>query len=224
MTGAAQNREKRQPRRRGCLLVLLLAILAGLLAAALGCRPLLHAAARYLVVEQPPRPADIVVVHAGEPGRVEWGLELVQKGHADHILVFLDPRYAGGFFGLTADQAAELTRTALVEGGLRQEQITLIRSVYSTWDEGNEAMRYLAAHREMRRVLIVSSPFHMRRVRAVWMELQKGAPQPLELTFVPVPWDRANVHVEDWWTREEELIWVQSEYIKLILYRLKHFD
>jgi uncharacterized SAM-binding protein YcdF (DUF218 family) len=101
--------------------------------------------------------------------------------------------------------------------------VVVVRSVYSTWDEGRHAAGFLDAHPEVERILVVSSPFHMRRVRSVWDHALRGKPDPPQRVFVPVPWGRTGLSLDRWWTREEELIWVQNEYVKLILYHLRYF-
>jgi len=209
-------------RRRGCLLVLAVLCLLAVVVAFTWRWALLEAA-EFLVVSEEPVPADLVVVHAGGPGRVDWGAGLVERGLAPRMLLFLDPLYERGFFGLTPAETVQRTMEALEGRGLGRDRVTLVRSVYSTWDEGRYAAEYLHAHREVRRVLVVSSPFHMRRVRAVWRHALEGMADPPETVFVPVPWERTGLRVEGWWTREQELIWVQNEYVKLILYHLRYF-
>jgi uncharacterized SAM-binding protein YcdF (DUF218 family) len=207
---------------RGCLVLL---ALAALLAAGafLSWKWLLAGAASWLVVSEEPVAADLVVVHAGDPERVAWGAELVSRGLAPRLLLFLDPRYQRGFFGLSPEEALERTRQALEGLGVPRDRVVIVRSVYSTWDEGRHAVGFLGAHPEVERILVVSSPFHMRRVRSVWAHALEARPDPPDLVFVPVPWDRTGLSLDCWWTREEELIWVQNEYVKLVLYHLRYF-
>jgi uncharacterized SAM-binding protein YcdF (DUF218 family) len=96
-----------------------------------------------------------------------------------------------------------------------------VRAVTSTWEEGIQAVRYLGEHPEVESVLLVSHPFHMRRVRAVYRELlPEGGPR---MVCVPVPWEEAGLSLDRWWTREREVMWVQSEYGKLLFYHARHF-
>lgn len=220
------SREARKPPRKpirrwalGCAGAL---VVAAALVLALH-RPILHAVALHLVCAEEPRDADLVVVHAGEPDRVAWGAKLVREGHAPHLLVFLDPRYERGFFGLSPEESEQTARRAILEEGVPAEGLTLVRSVYSTWDEGRQARDWIEAHPGVERVLVVSNPFHMRRVRAVWRNVLEDVEDPPEVICVPVPWERTGLSVDDWWTREDELLWVFTEYVKLILYHLRYF-
>jgi uncharacterized SAM-binding protein YcdF (DUF218 family) len=207
-------------KRRGCLLLVLLAVLvAG--AAYLARAPLLRRAASFLVVSEEPAPADLAVVHAGDRNRLAWAVELYNRKLARRLLVFVDPRVEGGFYGLTGEEAMRLARQAAEERGVAPEDIVFVRSVTSTWEEGIQTLRYLEQHPEVESVLLVSNPFHMRRVRAVHRDLHReGGPR---LLCVPVPWDRTQLSLDRWWTRERELVWVQSEYVKLLFYHVRHF-
>jgi uncharacterized SAM-binding protein YcdF (DUF218 family) len=209
--------------RCGCvLLFVLLAIVIG----ALGYffrAPILRKTASILVVRDEPVHADLIVVHAGERTRLEWAAELYRQGHASRILVFIGPEQESGFFGLTGEEALRLAREAAEKAGVKSSDIVFVRGVSSTWDEGKEAVEYFGKHPEVRAVLVVSNPFHMRRIRSVYRQLLQDRDQPPLIFYVPVPWEQSGLSLKDWWDREREVVWVGSEYVKLIFYYLTHF-
>ena len=66
--------------------------------------------------------------------------------------------------------------------------------------------------------IVVSSPYHMRRVKMIFSKIYRDS--GIELQYSPVRDSWFNV--EKWWTRERELVTINNEYIKLIFYLLKY--
>jgi len=211
-----------RPRRgcRSCLGLILLVLLAGG-AAYLARRPLLRAVASFLVVSEDPVHSDLIIVHAGDRRRLAWGVDLYRRKLAPRLLVFVDPNMEAGFFGLGAEEALGLARESAERQGVAPDAIVFVRGVTSTWDEGIQAARYFREHEDVRMALVVSSPFHMRRIAAVYSHLlPEGTPRTV---YVPMPWEWTGLSLDNWWTREQEVVWVQSEYTKLLFYYLHRF-
>ena len=79
-------------------------------------------------------------------------------------------------------------------------------------------MRTFMRRHGYRSVIAVSSPYHMRRVRAT---LEHLFPEPdIDVRYTP---HSSEVGTKDWWHREKDLIEVTNEYLKLAYYHLALF-
>jgi uncharacterized SAM-binding protein YcdF (DUF218 family) len=201
--------------RRRPLLTALLVVVALLAMVAVAHRPLLRAAGHALVVEDPGRPADaIVVVAGGTPAREARAAALFQAGGAPVVLVsrqFVPPR----------------VRT-LLELGIRPldfqgesvaalEKFGVPRSAIVTLDEPVEIteteLRWVVAAakaRGWRRVTLVTSAFHARRVRLIWSREAAGAVE----ARLAVTHDECSSH-DGWWRRRRCSEAVLHEYLGL---------
>lgn len=146
--------------------------------------PLLSWVARPLHLRDPARPADAIVVFAGGVGesgkagqgyqeRAEKAIRLYRQGMARTVI--FSSGYASTF------REAEVMQALAVALGVPADRIFLDERAGSTHDNvvlTAELMRHQGLHS----ALIVSSPYHMRRIDLVW---QKQAPD-LEARLTPV--------------------------------------
>jgi len=147
--------------------------------------PLLWWMAAPLTSAQAPAAADAIVVFAGGVGesgtagqgyeeRVLQAVSLYQQGYASHLVFSSGYRYA--------IQEAEIMKALAVSLGIPQEAVTLEQLARNTYDN----VHYCAAllrQAGQKSALVVSSPYHMRRVALVW---RKGA-SDLAVRLTPVP-------------------------------------
>lgn len=201
--------------RRRPLLTALLALLALVAMVAVAHRPLLRAAGHALVVDEPPRPADaIVVVAGGTPSREARAAALFQAGGAPLVLV--------------SRQAVPGRVRTLIEMGIRPlefqgeavlvlEKLGVPRSAIVTLDQPveiteTELRQVVAAAkaRGWRRVTLVTSAFHTRRVRLIWRREGAGA---VEAGVVATPDECSSG--DGWWRRRRCSEAVLHEYLGL---------
>ena len=178
--------------------------------------PIMTGLADLLVINDPLQPADIVFVLNGDvTTRPFRAAELYQQGLADHIVIARaedTPPSEMGLYPNSTDVAVRI----LDELGVPDQDITVIQTdggVTSTRDETRVLREYLEQH-ELRRVIVVTSAFHTRRVKwIVDKELSKSEVD-IRLTAVPdTKFDETN-----WWQSERGLITFTNEYIKLFYY------
>jgi uncharacterized SAM-binding protein YcdF (DUF218 family)/glycosyltransferase involved in cell wall biosynthesis len=147
--------------------------------------PLLWVIAEPLRVSAPPVPADAVVVFAGGVGesgqagggyqeRVKQALDLHQQRFAPTML------FSSGF--VFAFREAEVMRDLAIANGADPSAIVLETKARNTY-ENVVYSRDLARAHGWRRVLLVSSPYHMRRAMLTW---RRAAPD-IEAVPTPVP-------------------------------------
>jgi uncharacterized SAM-binding protein YcdF (DUF218 family) len=143
-----------------------------------------------------PRPAgaqktDGIVVLTGGPGRIQRGLDILNAGHAQRMLVSgVDRRV----------RPADLVATFHVSPGLLA-RVDLGRSAVDTRSNALETRRWIADH-HYHSIRLVTTDWHMRRARFELRQVMKG--------IVVVP---------DAVTSEPELIGLLREYHKYLLRR-----
>jgi uncharacterized SAM-binding protein YcdF (DUF218 family)/glycosyltransferase involved in cell wall biosynthesis len=139
-----------------------------------------------------PRAADAIVVFAGGVGesgeagggyqeRVKQAVDLYRAGYAPRMI------FSSGF--VFAFQEAEIMRGLAVANGVPAEAIVLETKARNTKENVTLSHALLAQH-GWQRILLVSSPFHMRRATLVWRKL---APD-VEVVATPVPQSQFYTH------------------------------
>lgn len=210
--------QKRRPFRVVAVVAVLGVVLMGLLA---GRHTLLRAAGRMLVIDDPIRPADAIViaVDARDAGALE-AADLVHSGISRRVALFAD---------LPDDVDRELTRRGIEHGNevthltqllrtLGVEHVEQIpRPIAGTEDEGRVFPAWCDEQR-FRSVIVVSGADHARRLRRVFRRAMKG-----HSTTVMVRRARYSEFDPDkwWWKRggiRSEIVEVE----KLFLDFLRH--
>jgi uncharacterized SAM-binding protein YcdF (DUF218 family) len=202
--------------RRRALLTAVFVALALLAVAALAHRPLLRAAGHALAVEEVDRPADaIVVVAGGTPSREARAAALFQAGGAPRVVVsrqFVPKRVQ------TLIDMGIRPRDFQGESVLALEKLGVPRSAILTLDQPveiteTELRRVVVAAkaRGWRRVTLVTSAFHARRVRLIWSREAGGA---VEAGIAVTP-DECSSQ-DGWWRRRRCSEAVLHEYLGLL--------
>ncbi|MDA2915583.1 YdcF family protein [Nitrospinae bacterium AH_259_B05_G02_I21] len=219
MSELASARPANSPRRRfrGVRRVVLIAVVVLVALALVAWRPVLTGLGRFLIVDESPVPSDVVVVSGGNVDRILYGIELVQGGTAPRLLVLVSPADCSAFWGFRCDQAIV---QRLLEMGLRREQVIIEERSHSTHTDA------VYSRQDMEReglasAVVISEPFHMRRISWAWRRAFADA--GVRLTFTAIPFERTGIRLEGWWTREDELLFVFEEYVKLGLYWVKGY-
>jgi uncharacterized SAM-binding protein YcdF (DUF218 family)/glycosyltransferase involved in cell wall biosynthesis len=140
-------------------------------------------AAAPLKLSSPPQVADAIVVFAGGVGesgqagggyqeRVKQAIDLYAAGYARYLV--LSSGYVYSF------REAEVMRALAVDNGVPPSAIVLELHAASTYQNVVFVDEILRDHR-WRKILLVSSPYHMRRATMVW---RKAAP---DIVVIPSP-------------------------------------
>jgi len=198
-------------RRRGCsALLLLLLLLVGIYLLRV---PLLTACARFLIVPDVPRRADVVVALGGGRGDREIAAaEFFQKGMAGRVIL------TGG---MAAPRGVDLSWPEVMarhlKGAVPTSLLILETRSRSTYEDAVYTLEDLRAL-QAASVLVVTDPYHLRRTRATFRHVFSGS--GIALCFVPTPgpWFEA----ERWWEDEDALVAVVEEYLKMINYAYRY--
>ncbi len=178
---------------------------------ALGClyaarRPLLRAIPPLLVARDEPRPADALVVLAGDEygRRTAHAVELWRRG-----LVKDGPLVTTG--GVLYDELswARVMRAHAIRLGVPAERVVALDEGVTTAEEARAALELLAA-RGAKVVLLVTSPYHSGRAAALFRA--EAAPRGVEVLSCPSP-DEAP---EAWWEDPVAARYVAAELLKRI--------
>jgi len=152
----------------------------------------------WLARSDPPKPSDVIVC-LSSPERVKKAARLYHKGMAPQIILTV------------ATKTEPLTSL-----GVPEDRITLAPGPKTTYQEALVVAPILR-QRGYRSALVVTDPYHLRRVRWTFGKVLKD--QPVEMIFVAsdLPWEG-----EGWWRSKNETFYVYSETAKLGWYWLAH--
>lgn len=179
--------------------------------------PLVWWVAEPLRITAPPQAADAIVVFAGGVGesgkagggvqeRVGRAVELYQSGFAP-VVIFS----SGYVFTL---REAEVMKAIAVANGVPADAIILEEAAANTYENVVNSSR-IASERGWKRVLLVSSPYHMRRALKTW---RKVAPA-IEIT--PTPPAHSQFYVHERGASLDQIRGILHEYVALVVYSLR---
>jgi len=153
----------------------------------------------YLIVNEEPKPADVIIVLIGDKGRLEEGVRLYQLGYAHKIL-------------FTA-VGAQMMSTQAQSLGIPQDNILMEEKAWTTFGEAKcsaEVMRV----KGFNSAIVVTSPYHTRRASIIFGQFFKE----WNLTICSVPDD--STAPSTWWKEPHTATAVIDEYLKLALHYL----
>ena len=151
--------------------------------------------AQNLIVEDALHPADLIVVFSAKEERARHAVRLYQEGLAPRILV------TGGLTSEAIElfchkrvTGAELSAKMLADAGVPKSAVIVLPRATSTYEEA-EVIKAFMKTQGYRSVIAVSSPYHMRRVRATLERLIRGT--EIEVQYSPAK--DSEFEVESWW-------------------------
>ena len=179
--------------------------------------PLLWWAASPLRLVQPARPADAIVVLAGgvgESGKAGQGYQERVKQAVDLYNAGMTPWlvFSSGYTAVF--QETEVMRELAVAHGVPASAIVIDTQAASTIDQVRGVRTILNDH-GWRTILLVSSPYHMRR--ALWT-FRKLVPA---LAVIPSPGPRSDFYARGPTVRLEQIVGIFHEYLGILYYWLR---
>lgn len=191
-------------RRRWSFLLLFLAVVTA--GAYAGRQAWLPALGHYLVDEQAPEKAEIIVVLAGDSfgQRILRAAELANRGYAPRILV----DGAGHHYGF--DESELAIEFAVKQGVSREILEAFEMPAQSTMEEARLVDAELR-RRGIGKALVVTSNFHTSRSRFVFDSESAGE---IEYIFVAAP--HPNFDPATWWHDREGRATLVLEYLKTL--------
>ena len=167
----------------------------------------LYAMENFLVVNEEPKTANVIIILGGGSGeRVDYGVRLYHSGYANKIILTGGPLSCGS----TGAQIMERQALSL---GVPKDDILLEEESLSTYENAKYSLVIMQANR-FKSAIVVTSPHHTRRTSIIFNGLFKG----IDLTICSVPYDSS--HHSKWWKDSHRAMTVASEYFKLVGYYL----
>ena len=199
-------------RLRRILLVIVLAAIAG------GMYAFVHVG-DFLVQEDPLEKADAIYVLAGTRMlRPLEGADLYLAGYAPQLVMTRETPDAGvsavAARGHVLPSDVERARDVFRSIGVPADAIIIPDRIHNSTAAEAITLRELAARHGWRRVIVVTSKFHLRRAAFAMRKELRGT--GVRVIMRASRYDPAAP--ERWWTRREEIKWVASEVGKLIAY------
>ena len=176
--------------------------------------PLLWTLASPLQIVDVPRKADVIAVFAGGVGesgragggyqeRVQHAANLYLAGYSSHLV------FSSGF--VFAFQEAEVMRDLAVALGVPPEAIILERQASSTYENVIYTRDIMVAN-NWEQLLVVSSPYHMRRAMLTW---RKQAPS---FQVVSTPVSESQYYAHERTASLEQIRGIVWEYAAIVVY------
>jgi len=176
--------------------------------------PLVWWLASPLKVSAPPEPADAIVVFAGGVGesgqagggyqeRVKAAVDLYRARYAQHVVL------SSGFRFVFHE--AEVMKDLATANGVPADAIELEQSAANT-HENVVFTREILARRGWRKILLVSSPYHMRRALLTW---RGSAP---DVIVIPTPVQQSLFYLHERGPSLDQVRGIMQEYLAIAAY------
>jgi uncharacterized SAM-binding protein YcdF (DUF218 family) len=193
-------------------------LIAVLIIAAISIKPILRGIGRWLNATDPTEQTAMCFVLGGNS--FERGLAAVElwRLFPEQEFITTGGNYPYQIMCLdTMMLECELTRHWMIHNGVPASSIDTLSSAHSTQDESNEILSWCKGH-GVNNITVISSAFHMRRVRMVFEDKFDDA--GIRINFHGSTAVDYNDH--NWWKNEEGLIMANNELVKLFYYLFKY--
>jgi uncharacterized SAM-binding protein YcdF (DUF218 family) len=168
----------------------------------------------FLVVEDTLQPADVIHVIAGDDYRTDYAIQLYKEGYGKTLF------FTGGWCTRHQYRHGEHAEQRSQAQWVTQDRIAFDETtVTSTYMEA-ERLKEWISHRStpVHSVIVVSDPFHMRRVRWTY---QKLFGEDIEVRMAPVPFS-LTPYQRSWWRDSSSSNYVKEEYTKYFYYIVRY--
>jgi uncharacterized SAM-binding protein YcdF (DUF218 family) len=161
---------------------------------------------RYLYYKDEIKPADVIVILAGEETeRVEYGVKLFREGWARKNRMIL----AGGPL-VWKYTWASLMKEHAISLGIPKKAI-LLEDKSRTTEEDAIFTKDILNKYGYKSCILVTSPYHSRRATKIFRKVMGD-----KITMLSAPSDKSWFSFDEWWKRGRDRRYVLSEYSKFI--------
>jgi uncharacterized SAM-binding protein YcdF (DUF218 family) len=168
----------------------------------------------FLVIKDTLHPADVIHVIAGEDYRTDYAIQLYKQGYGKTLF------FTGGWCTFHDYYHGVHAKERSLAQGVPSEAIAFDDSkVTSTYSEAEKLKDWITHNpNPIRSVIVVSDPFHMRRVRWTY---SKVLGHQVQVYLAPIPYEKTP-YQQKWWKDASSRIYVRDEYLKLSYYFLRY--
>jgi uncharacterized SAM-binding protein YcdF (DUF218 family) len=177
---------------------------------------------RWLSPQTPLEKADAIFVLAGTVAeRPLEAADLYRDGYAPRILLTRDrPERAEGLAaarGVRLPGRVDMNRDLLLKLGVPGDAVIVPDRQHDNTASEAQTLRDVAISNGWRRVIVVTSVYHLRRAAIACHRALRGT--DIEIVLRASRYDQAEP--ERWWTRRSDIRWVTSELPKVLAYTLR---
>lgn len=145
---------------------------------------------------------DAIVVVSGDGDRMKHAIDLYKQGYAPKLILSGAARD-----GLTSNALAMHLEAS--RSGVPNEAVILEEKAYNTYENALYTKEIILAQ-GMKNIILVSSPYHQRRVYETFKSIFKGT--NIKLQNSPSPY--STWKADNWWNSDKELHLTQEELVK----------
>ncbi len=200
------HNQRRRRSRIGVIAVMALLVVIGVV--------VFRNAGDWLVREDPLGKADVIVVLSGAlPFRAEGAAGIFKSGNAPAVWISRPegPQEELAELGIHFVGEEEYNREILVKEGVPDSAIQIFPdAIANTQEEVEEIAREMRRY-GMHSVIIVTSPQHTRRVKALWRKLVGDDPRLIVRAAPDDPFD-----ADHWWRNTQDVLAVVRESLGLL--------
>lgn len=157
-------------------------------------------AGRFLTLTQYPKHSDAIIVLSGGQGRVEKAAELYKAGYAPYIILSNAKE--------SASSSGDMLQTVL-NLGIPPDVIYTENAAESTYQNADFTLPIMKEH-AFQSAIVVSSEFHMRRVKLLFDRVYKKS--EIELTYLG---SLSGYNSKRWWSDRKSRETTFNEYVKM---------
>jgi len=171
-------------------------------------------AGRWLVREDVLGPADAIMVLSGSmPARAEEAARIFRMGYAREVWVSRPegPAAMLAQMGIRYQGEEDYNREVLIHEGVPEADVRIVPNVIINTEQEVEEVASEMRREHMARVIIVTSPQHTRRVKALWRMLVGENPQAI---VRGAPQDTFDA--DHWWRDTRDVYSVVREMMGLL--------
>jgi uncharacterized SAM-binding protein YcdF (DUF218 family) len=173
-------------------------------------------AGEWLVLDEQPTKSDAIVLLSGGMARPLYGADLYQSGYAPKVYVsrpVVDEQVLHvERLGIHIPRNEERYKQILLRKGVPEEAITFYSQGHVSTVEEAESLKKVIGNRPIK-LLIVTSPYHTRRAKAIFSDIFPNA----EIRVLATPYETFD---RKWWTHKNSAIAVILETVQTLYYHL----
>ncbi|MEK5181496.1 YdcF family protein [Paenibacillus sp. FSL P4-0288] len=158
-------------------------------------------AGHFLALTESPKQSDVIIVLSGGQGRVEKAAELYKAGYAPYIILSNAKE--------STSKSGDMVQNALALG-IPQNVIYTENAAKSTHQNAEHTLPIMKEY-GFKSAIVISSDFHMRRVKFLFGRMYKKS--EIELTYVG---SASGYNAKRWWSDRKSRETTFNEYVKMI--------
>lgn len=151
----------------------------------------------FLVINEPPKKADAIIVLSGGENRIQKGISLYKEHYAPYIIL--------------SNANEDYMEAYIIRDNIPKHSVLLETKADSTYKNALYTKDIMSKH-HMKSAIVVTSNFHTRRTKMNFDKVYKDT--GIQFTYVGVDTPGFNPH--SWWINRSGTITVFDEYVKLI--------